>query len=104
MSVIGHMCFLTHFYPPLRSTFAVRQTASLGLGIMGEPRLPPLNPSETIVLWSTIVSGGFKGAPAVSPLCRETQSLAQQMLNATVGINGLMADRELSHVCYDDVY
>ena len=24
------------------------------------------------------------------PLCRETQSLGQQMLNATVGINGLM--------------
>ena len=29
-------------------TFAVRETASLG--IMGEPRVPPLNPSETIVL------------------------------------------------------
>ena len=29
-------------------TFAVRETASLG--IMGEPRLPPLNPSESIVL------------------------------------------------------
>ena len=28
------------------------------------------------------------GAPAVPPLCRETQSLGQQMLNATVGING----------------
>ena len=33
---------------PVRSTFAVRETASLG--IMGEPRVPPLNPSETIVL------------------------------------------------------
>ena len=39
---------LTHLCPPLRSTFAVRGTASLG--IMGEPRVPPLNPSETIVL------------------------------------------------------
>ena len=29
-------------------TFAVRETASLG--IMGAPRVPPLNPSETIVL------------------------------------------------------
>ena len=29
------------------------------------------------------------GAPAVPPLCRETQSLGQQMLNAPVGINGL---------------
>ena len=52
---------ITHLCPPLRSTFAVRETASLG--IMGEPRVPPL--------------------------CRETQSLGQQMLNATVGINGL---------------
>ena len=40
---------LIHLCPPLRSTFAVRETASLG--IMGEPRVPPLNPSETIVLW-----------------------------------------------------
>ena len=39
---------LTHLCPPLRSTFAVRETASLG--IMGEPRVPPLNPPETIVL------------------------------------------------------
>ena len=30
-------------------TFAVRETASLG--IMGAPRVPPLNPSESIVLW-----------------------------------------------------
>ena len=33
---------------------------------------------------------GLRGAPEVPPLCRETQSLGQQMLNATVGINGLM--------------
>ena len=39
---------LTHLCPPLRSTFAVRETASLG--IMGTPRVPPFNPSETIVL------------------------------------------------------
>ena len=32
---------------------------------------------------------GLRGAPEVSPLCRETQSLGQQMLNAPVGINGL---------------
>ena len=32
---------------------------------------------------STIDSEGFKrGAPEVPPLCRETQSLEQQMLNA----------------------
>ena len=40
---------ITNLYPPLRSTFAVRETASLG--IMGAPAVPPLNPSETIVLW-----------------------------------------------------
>ena len=32
---------------PVRSTFAVRETASLG--IMKAPRVPPLNPSESIV-------------------------------------------------------
>ena len=39
---------LTHLCPPLRSTFAVRETASLG--IRGAPRVPSLNHSETIVL------------------------------------------------------
>ena len=34
-----HARRLTHLCPPLRSTFAVRETASLG--IMGEPRVPP---------------------------------------------------------------
>ena len=33
---------------------------------------------------------GLRGAPEVPPLCRETQSLGQQMLNAPLGINGLM--------------
>ena len=35
------------FFPTV-PTFAVRETASLGM--MGAPRVPPLNPSETIVL------------------------------------------------------
>ena len=39
---------LTHLCRPVRSKFAVRETASLG--IMGAPRVPPLNPSESIVL------------------------------------------------------
>ena len=34
--------------------------------------------------------GGLRGASEVPPLCRETQSLGQQMLNAPVGINGLI--------------
>ena len=38
---------------------------------------------------------GLRGAPEVPPLCRETQSLGQHMLelsceNATVGKNGLI--------------
>ena len=39
---------ITHLCRPVRSTFAVRETVSLG--IMGAPRVPPLNPSESIVL------------------------------------------------------
>ena len=32
---------------------------------------------------------GLRGAPEVPPLCRETQSLGHQMLNAPFSINGL---------------
>ena len=32
---------------------------------------------------------GLRGAPEVPPLCRETQSLGQQMLNTPFGVNGL---------------
>ena len=32
---------------------------------------------------------GLRGTPEVPPLCRETQSLGQQMSNAPVGTNGL---------------
>ena len=42
----------------MRSTFAVRETASLG--IMGAPRVPLLYPSESIVLWDNDnLSGSF---------------------------------------------
>ena len=44
----SHDVVPTHLCQPLRSTFAVRETASLG--IIGAPRVPPLNPSESIVL------------------------------------------------------
>ena len=67
----------------MRSTFAVRETASLG--IMGEPRVPPLY--SALRALSTL--RGLRGAPEAPPLCRETKSLGQQMLNAPVGINGL---------------
>ena len=48
VSISSYTVIITHLCPPLRSKFAVRETASLG--IMGEPRVPPLNPSESIVL------------------------------------------------------
>ena len=54
----------------MRSTFAVRETASLG-----------------IMLRALSTLRGLRGAPEVPPLCRETQSLGQQMLNAPVGIS-----------------
>ena len=40
--------FAINPFLPTVPTFAVRETASLG--IMGEPRVPPLNPLESIVL------------------------------------------------------
>ena len=42
-------CFwvLTHFCPPFQHLLSETLTS---LGIMGEPRVPPLNPTETIVL------------------------------------------------------
>ena len=43
---------------------------------------------------------GLRGAPKVPPLCRETQSLGQHMLelsceNAPVGINGLIPAKRI---------
>ena len=44
---IYSLAVVNPFFPTV-PTCAVRETASLG--IMGEPQVPPLNPSETIVL------------------------------------------------------
>ena len=41
----------------------------------------PLKPDSALRALSTL--RGLRGAPEVPPLCRETQSLGQQMLNAT---------------------
>ena len=38
------------------------------------------------VLRALLTLRGLRGAPEVPPLCRETQSLGQQMLNAPVAI------------------
>ena len=55
-------------------------------GNAGAP-LKPLRDDSALRALSTL--RGLRGAPAFPPLCRETQSLGQQMLNATVSINGL---------------
>ena len=55
-------------------------------GTSGAP-LKPLRVDSALRALSTV--RGLRGAPEVPPLCRETQSVGQQMLNAPVGINGL---------------
>ena len=60
-------------------------------GTAGAP-LKPLRDDSALRALSSL--RGLRGAPADPPLCRETQSLGQQMLelsceNATVGKNGL---------------
>ena len=55
-------------------------------GTAGAP-LKPLSDNSVLRALSSL--RGLRGAPEGPPLCRETQSLGQQMLNATVGINGL---------------
>ena len=50
--------------------------------------LKPLRVDSALRALSTL--RGLRGAPEVPPLCRETQSLGQQMLNAPFGINGLI--------------
>ena len=59
-------------------------------GTAGAP-LKPLRDDSALRALSSL--RGLEGAPAVPPLCGETQSLGQQILNATVGINGLMRSR-----------
>ena len=74
---------LTHFYPPLRfrnqvPTFAVRETnvSRHNGGTSGAPHKPLRDDSALRALSMR----GLRGAPEVPPLCRETQSLGQRML------------------------
>ena len=55
-------------------------------GTSGAP-LKPLGDDSALRALSCL--RGLRGAPEVPSLCWETQSLGQQMLNATVGTNGL---------------
>ena len=58
-------------------------------GTSGAP-LKPLRVDSALRALLTL--RGSRGAPEAPPLCRETQSLGQQMLNAPFGINGLMRE------------
>ena len=70
----------------MRSTFAVRETASLG--IMGAPRVPPLNPSESIVLSEHYRLYSQNTIGISSPIMpRDTVSRTAHV--GTVGTNGL---------------
>ena len=73
---------------PTVPTFAVQETdvSRHNGGNSGAPLKPLRNDSALRTLSSL---RGLRGSPEVPPLCRETQSLGQQMLNAPVGINGL---------------
>ena len=46
---------------------------------------------------------GLRGAPEVPPLCRETQSLGQQMKNAPLGINGLRVSPRLKKIHFNQL-
>ena len=76
---------------PTVPTFAVRETdvSQHNGGISGAPLKPPRDDSALRALSSL---RGLRGAPEVPSLCRETQSLGQQILNTTMGINGLRED------------
>ena len=81
-------------------TFAVRETdvSRHNGGTSGAP-LKPLRVDSALRALSTL--RGLRGAPEVPPLCRETQSLGQQMLNTPFGINGLnqsYLDTKLSYL------
>ena len=64
-----------------------RDCVSRHNGVTSGAPLKPLRVDSALRALSTL--RGLRGAPEVTPLCRETQSLGQQMLNAKVGINGL---------------
>ena len=65
-------------------------------GTSGAP-LKPLRVDSALKTLSSL--RGLRGAPEVPPLCRETQSLGQHMLNAPFGINGLMVKSNQNTFC-----
>ena len=68
---------LTHSCPPFQDLLSERL---MSLSIMGLPRVPfvPLRDDSALRVISCL--RGLRWAPEVPPLCRETQSLGQHML------------------------
>ena len=74
---------------PTVPTFTGRETdVSRHNGGTSGVSLQPLRHDSVLRALSTL--RGLRGAPEVPPLCRETQSLGQQMLKGPLGINGLI--------------
>ena len=71
--------FLVNPFFPTVPTFAVRETdvSRHNGGTSGAP-LKPLRDDSALRALSTL--RGLRGAPEVPPLCRDTQSLGQHML------------------------
>ena len=74
---VGHtatyISLLTHSCPPFQHLLSERL---MSLGIMGAPRVPHLNPSETIVLSEHYRLWGFKGDTRGSPIMPRDVSLS----------------------------
>ena len=62
--------------------YCPRDCVSRHNGVTSGVPLKPLRDDSALRALSALRS--LRGAPEVPPLCRETQSLGQQMLNATV--------------------
>ena len=84
-----HMCSINPFMPTVAFNICCsRDCVSRHNGGTAGAPLKPLRDDSALRALSSL--RGLRGAPEVPPLCRETQSLGQQMLNATVGINRLI--------------
>ena len=82
-----HRCRNNPFMPTVQ-TFAVWETdVSRDKGGTSDAPLKPLRDDSALGALSSL--RGLRGAPEVPSLCRETQSLGQQMLNVPLGINWL---------------
>ena len=83
----SHCCRGGPFMPTV-PTFAVRETdvSRYNGGTSGGAPLKPVRDDNALRALSSL--RGLRGAPAEPPLCRETQSLGQQMLERLRKRNG----------------